>query len=88
MIHHRDQKYQYNYFLCHPESIFTHAIYETKKARSLCICRMTKRFLDEENGEVTDKEMNCLKPKVSSIVMEKKHQTICQTLEYSKCLIL
>ena len=30
------------------------AIYETKKARSLCIGRLTKRFLDDENGEVTD----------------------------------
>lgn len=47
-------------------------IYETKKVNYLCIGRLLKRFLDDENGDVNSVEMRCLKPKIagSGTVME------------------
>ena len=44
---------------------------KVKKGKKLCIGRLTRRFLEDKDGEVDGIEMRCLKPKVGlGTVME------------------
>lgn len=46
-------------------------IWATKKSKKLCIGRLMKRFLDDEDGKVTAIELSCLKPRVGlTTIME------------------
>ena len=52
-------------------------MWETKKSKNLCIGRLMKQFLDEEDGKVFSVEMSCLKPKVGlETIMEETPENL------------